>query len=167
MRFVIVALTIGLAFGATTAFAYGSFDGCKSCHQNFKGPGQAIHDLHNTFITNCRYCHKSIGDTPLTNSSGLDAAHSCNGCHVQKGTVGRHRASGSSNCSPCHDGVVADGVENVAPFYYGTAATSLTDPCADNIDNDGDLLTDGLDGDCTQTPVEDASWTILKQIYGN
>ena len=169
MRLVQVSIIVGLvlAFGSTAALAFGSFSGCETCHTTFGGFGTATHDLHVDFVNACTYCHTSVGDTPSTGSSGMDPENSCSGCHVLNGTVGHHRITEASDCSPCHDGVVADGSEADLPPYYGTAATSLQWSCFDGIDNDGDNLYDGGDNDCDSVPTLDRSWSVIKKVYGD
>jgi hypothetical protein len=70
------------------------------------------------------------------------------------------------NCtSICHMDDDPPVAENVAPPLYGTASTDLTDPCQDNLDNDGDLDTDQDDSNCTGTAVDGFSWAALKSLF--
>jgi hypothetical protein len=157
-----------LMIGAGTAWAWGDSGNCLGCHQDFGGFGAPTHDLHNTFVNDCLYCHTSVGDTPRTSSSGLDANNGCSGCHTGGGTAQHHQTTGADGCG-CHNNTTSwpRNTEDFEPPYYDTAATTLRFSCFDGIDNDGDDLYDAGDDDCAGVPVEDRSWTAIKQIYGD
>ena len=168
MKHVRVALIAAfvLALAAPAAWGWPSVgDGCLGCHTNFKGPGNLTHDLHvNGIVNGCTYCHTSVGDTPDTGSSGSDPNNACSGCHTSGGTAEHHITTAAHTCG-CHAGDLR-GLESDEPPYFGTAATSLTDACADAIDNDGDGLYDSKDSDCPAVPINGPSWTLIKAIYG-
>lgn len=169
MKFLRLAMlaAVVVALGAGTALANPSSSSCLGCHSGFVDRGD-LHDAHTAFINSCTYCHVSVGDTPPTGSSGQDENNGCSGCHSAGGTSQHHITTAASGCG-CHadPGDWPRGLESDTPPYYGTAATSLTDPCDDNLDNDGDDLYDAADGDCTQTPVRDSSWSVIKEAYGS
>jgi len=126
--------------------------------------------------TACDLCHTS-GDNrnPYTGSSNGTANNpgvGCTGCHGRDygGSVGNsgvglrahHAANGVGICAGCHTSDPAPLDESVKPTYYGTADTRADDPCNSapdylenwsigdtmGLDNDGDNLYDGNDGDC-------------------
>jgi hypothetical protein len=133
---------------------------CATCHSGFLGgPGHTLHDLHTGFVNGCLVCHGSIGDDPQTTK--------CAQCHVGPGLRLHHvNAPTAPNCTAtCHTSDPTPFGENVAPPLYGTASTSLTDPCSDSLDNDGDLKVDGDDPNCTGTAVDGFSWTAFKSLF--
>jgi hypothetical protein len=157
-----------VAFGASGAWAWGDTGNCLDCHQDFGGFGEATHDLHNTFVEDCGYCHVVNGDTPLTGESRNDANNSCSGCHTGGGTAQHHVTTGADGCG-CHNNTSnwPRGTEDFEPPYYdNAAATTLRFSCFDNIDNDGDDLYDADDSDCDGVPTENRSWTVIKDYYG-
>lgn len=164
LRLGLVALFL-IAMSAGAAWAWGNASNCVSCHTTLTAGG-ALHTAHNTFITECGYCHGDSGVTPvLTNESALDPDNSCTGCHTLGGLYAKH--GGADACSPCHSGnPPAPGLESDVPPYYGTVATSITNPCDDNLDNDGDGLVDTDDSDCPEVDVEWKSWSLIKETYG-
>jgi len=165
MRFLVIGLSTVLLVvsGAGAAWANGSTSECLGCHPGFSGFG-ATHTLHTGIVSECDYCHTVTGDTPLTGSSRIDPENSCSGCHTKDGTAAHHITTAASGCG-CH--AAGDpGAESDVPPYYGTAATALTDPCDDSLDNDGDNVYDGDDTDCGQTPIGDRSWSVIKEVYG-
>ena len=164
----VLMVILVLSVGAPAAMAFQSFNDCSGCHQNFKGPGEVTHDLHNTFINSCLYCHRSVGDTPDTYRSGMDPSNGCSGCHTGGGTAQHHVTTGASGCG-CHSdtGQWPRNTEDFEPPYFDTAATSLRFSCFDGIDNDGDNLYDGNDADCAGVPADDRSWTVIKEYYGS
>ncbi len=136
-----------------------------------------------TITTNCNLCHTGSGrDNPFTMWATGDADNGlgCAGCHGRDygetigadyrgfpiaglpkasayGLRNRHNGAGITECVACH-GTVPVQAENVAPPYYGRADVlgGAGDPCADNLDNDGDGFRDGEDSDCAapnQPPV--------------
>lgn len=153
-----------VTLGPQESVAYPSTADCVGCHSGFPGFGPS-HAAHTAIVASCTYCHTVTGDVPATNSSGLDPENSCSGCHTKGGTAAHHVVTAASTCG-CHSGDPA-GMENTAPPYFGTAATALTDPCADGIDNDGDNVYDTDDSDCPGTPVQDRAWSVIKEAYGS
>lgn len=72
------------------------------------------------------------------------------------GLIQRHINSGETECSDCHffnESQIHP--ENVSPPYYGRSDVNVNDPCADNLDNDGDGLYDSADPDCLVECTED------------
>jgi hypothetical protein len=160
-----------VAFGVSAAWAWGDSAECLGCHQDFGGPNETSHDLHNTFVESCGYCHTTLGpfDTPSTSSSALDPENSCSGCHTGGGTAERHIATTDETCG-CHGDMESwpRGTEAFLPPYYDKPAiTTLRFSCFDGIDNDGDLFLDGGDDDCIGVPTEIRSWTVIKDYYGS
>ena len=167
----------GLLFVASSSIAYNEYSGslCETCHGGFVGRG-SLHDVHTNITNNCGMCHPSNpGSKPVNTSSASDGtAFSCLGCHGTDygSTIGqqaaglrvRHVNAGQS-CSPCHDGDPSPVLpENIEPVHYGRGDVSLTDACADNLDNDGDGVKDNNDTDCT-TPVKVTTWGKIKSLY--
>lgn len=167
LKFGLIALSL-VALGAGTAWGYPSAGNCTGCHTEFGGIGAATHELHNTFVNGCTYCHTSIGDTPQTSSSGSDPNNGCSGCHSGGGTAQHHITTGASGCN-CHSSTTSwpRGTESTEGPYYDTAATSLRFACFDGLDNDGDNIYDGNDPDCIGVPNDERSWSVIKQIYGD
>jgi hypothetical protein len=60
-----------------------------------------------------------------------------------------HNSAGITECIGCHGDMEPFG-EDVSPIYYSDPVSGplVTDPCADNLDNDGDDLYDAADPDC-------------------
>ena len=162
---------------------------CYSCHNGFfeRGPlHDGFHQGTSDMTNACRVCHTNTGDIPKTNSSGLDASHSCNGCHSGPGLRLHHAAAGAPAdsdglvCSDCHDSDPAPPYsEATLPAYYSRIDVNVKKTCtvasADGgedwdgdgkgLDNDGDLAYEASDQDCTSTPVEPISWGAVKAIY--
>jgi len=163
--------------------AYDTYTGtyCAVCHPGFHNKG-ALHDLHVTALTNnCNLCHPSgAGSKPVsTHSAGDATAYSCAGCHGRDygGTVGvkaaglrRHHANLNppvTRCADCHTSDPVDlAFENVFPPHYGRSDVKLTSSCNDNLDNDGDMLYDNSDPDCS-VPVDKSTWGSVKALYKN
>jgi hypothetical protein len=177
----ISVVLIAVAFCAVQALAYSDTGGCRSCHPNFQGgPGNATHDLHvgATQMTNtCTLCHSSLFNAPVDINNSTDGV-SCVGCHIPEGLWEHHQAAGASGCS-CHQNWPTPSPESTFPPYYGSANvaisnTCLTDPAlggedydgdGQGLDNDGDLLYDAADDDCTALPVTKTNWSLLKALY--
>ena len=155
--------TLLIALGAGAAWAWGDAGECVTCHTSMTIGGE-LHTAHNTFITDCGWCHTTDGDPAVsTNSSDNDPENSCTGCHNLGGLYPIHTVE---NCG-CHGlDPPAPINESDLPPYYNTAATSLTNPCNDNLDNDGDGLVDRDDTDCPSVDVEWKSWSSIKEAYG-
>jgi len=162
---------------SSSGYAYNEYSGsqCETCHGNFGGFGEALHDQHLTFTSNCGMCHPgSPGSTPVNTSTASDGtAFSCAGCHGRdySGTVEAaglrvfHLDQRGVSCAPCHNGDPSPPMaENVLPPHYTRGDVSLTDSCADNLDNDGDGPRDGSDSDCA-SPVEESTWGAIKALY--
>jgi hypothetical protein len=149
-----------MVIGATDTFAYGTFGGgCNDCHNNvdqFKGPGEPLHDLHQDVLSSCSstLCHSSDF------SVSLNAGTGCVGCHGRLEDAGNdfgsdglgaglrqwHENNNEASCGGCHGdnaGYTPVG-EHVFPPFYIAAGLS---PYTDSLDNDGDLLYDGADPD--------------------
>lgn len=172
----------------------GSGSGCVSCHTGFVNGTGPLHLQHRTLFgaTTCNLCHPSGGGTTpvLTYTSGAGGGYGCAGCHGQDygetspnsgqpkatayGLRLLHVAQGVANCgtSSCH----APGSlghpnpfptpygEDVAPPYFDSLFSDLTDPCASSqedipfdldsvgLDNDGDGVADYSDSDCPAPP---------------
>jgi hypothetical protein len=154
-----------MVIGATNTFAYGTYSGCESCHPEFVGgvtnPEATLHAAHLARDNDCGNCH-GAGDTwPVSLVDGTG----CVGCHGRFDDAGfdpiseglgagvrqHHFNAGQAVCVICHS---IDGDPGIytpvgesngsTPFYL----LSELDPCADGLDNDGDLLDDGDDPDC-------------------
>ncbi len=157
-----------MVIGATDTFAYSTFGGgCDTCHNTgdeFKGPGKLLHDLHNTFVSSCTRCHNSVGDNPVTSLTADTPDRGCVGCHGRFEDAGNdsiseglgaglrqyHENKGES-CGGCHSDNVPGGDytpvgEAVFPPFYPEEGFL---PCTDGLDNDGNLLADGKDPDCS------------------
>ena len=156
---------------APPAVAYETYlDGgtnCSECHPTFQSFG-SLHGLHLGFTSECNLCHITTpGATPVPTHEDPPANGfvGCVGCHGRDPGTGsgvdwaaglrlHHTNDGAppdetgQTCLDCHDTDPLPQPEDVVPLYYGTADTTQTDPCADNLDNDGDLLYDGDDPDC-------------------
>jgi len=168
-----------VALVASPGLAYNRAGDCDGCHQNFKGPGEALHDMHvgaSQMTNNCDLCHTNVGDDPRINSSA--AGVSCVGCHIPEGLWQRHQASGQS-CAPCHTNWSTPEIEPTAPPYYGRGDVALTSPClidktmggedysgdGKGLDNDGNTFYDALDPECILLPVEETTWGRVKSLY--
>jgi hypothetical protein len=172
------------AYRATTA----NTPSCYSCHSGFYNRG-SLHSRHvgSTKMTNtCTLCHTSTGDIPKTYSSGTDAGHACNGCHLGPGLRLHHAAAGvpaDANglvCADCHDSDPSPPTpESTTPPYYWRDDVNLTYPCVvataeggedysgdgKGLDNDGDLLYDQSDPDCNPLPTRIRTWGYVKSVY--
>lgn len=175
--FAVTFVTLGfLLLGAESGLTYDEYSGsqCETCHSSFVDRG-ALHDTHVGFTGNCRMCHPgSPGSKPVSTSTASDATtFSCLGCHgrdygpagLQAAGLRTHHANnGVTGCSVCHGSDPTPVPEDSLPPHYGRSDVSLTDPCADMLDNDGDNLYDAGDSDCT-TPVEPSTWGRIKALY--
>ncbi len=161
----------------------GAGNGCVQCHTGFQGGNQSgpLHFAHffELGVTECNVCHPSgPGSKPVeTYWSGPGGGLGCVGCHGRDygetspnsglpkatgyGLRQHHANNGVFNCQGCHSAgslghpnplpVILD--ENVQPPYYGTAVTSLVNPCfspQEDMATDADLL--GLDNDGDGAP---------------
>lgn len=152
-------------------------------------PSGSKHEMHRASTsrnTDCNLCH-TAGDqrNPYTGSSdgtATNAGLGCTGCHNNFGLRRHHALNGVAECAECHDADGPPPAENVKPPYYGTVDTRAANPCNPaassntnenwsigdflGLDNDGDNLYDGQDGDCAAaapTPGE-AAGTAQGQI---
>ena len=79
---------------STSVFSYPTYDGCKTCHGDFKGDdyvskkdgsawGMHLMDGHESFIPECDACHKSgpRGVVFLNLSLDSNLSMGCVGCH--------------------------------------------------------------------------------------
>ncbi len=134
----------------------------------------------------CTLCHVQVGDVPQTNTSGAAGGLGCMGCHGQPkvgggysgaGLRAHHAQAGAPAdqegfvCADCHSDP-APRQEIVTPPYYFRADVIQKNPCATlqedfwnrttglpdgkGLDNDGDLVVEGNDADCSLTPCTDA-----------
>jgi hypothetical protein len=160
-----------MVVGPTDTFAYGTFGGgCKDCHNTgdeFDGPGEPLHDLHNTFASSCFRCHNSTGDNPVTSlTADTPLDRGCVGCHGRSEDAGNdglgaglrqhHYNSGQTVCAGCHtdanpSNYTPVGEDVFPPFYIDEDLL----PCEDTLDNDGDNTYDEADSDCIQI-IEDS-----------
>ncbi len=145
--FILLALTLW----APNVGAFSSTSDCVGCHPIWAGGGGAGHTGHNGLglPQGCNSCHVSVPATPPTAN--------CAQCHVAVGLANHHvNAGAATNCTGCHPGTPAP--ENTPVPGYATI-TAVLDPCDGteerfasttiSLDNDGDLLYDGDDPDCT------------------
>jgi hypothetical protein len=164
-------LLVCIAIGLINAAAYEHYEGspsCSSCHPEFLYGIDTLHDLHVSEMTApCMVCHTLTGDNPLVAN--------CAGCHVGPGLRLHHKNAGvpadanGKTCSAagCHPNDPTPNPENIAPPYYIGADVTVKNPCQAQpappgedfdgdlvgLDNDGDLLYDTQDSDCTVTPT--------------
>ncbi len=177
--FTAIAVLSAVVYFAAGASAYETFEStggggdCLACHSSFKGFG-ALHGQHTDMISSCTVCHVNVGDNPKI-TLDPDVDRGCVGCHGRiedggndwgsdgfgAGLRQRHENTGNANCGGCHSDEDSSSYtpvgEDVVPLFYGTVAQ--LDPCTDTLDNDGDLLVDANDPDCTPDnlpPVADA-----------
>ena len=178
----IVLFAVAMLLVSSSGFAYDDYSGseCKNCHDTFGGFGEALHDLHLTFINGtCGMCHPTNpGSKPVNTSSANDAtAFSCLGCHGRDYGGGDgmqaaglrvfHASKGVTVCAVCHSSDPSPALgENILPPHYGRSDVTLTTACLDNLDNDGDGVRDGSDPDC-QVPAETSTWGRVKALYRN
>jgi hypothetical protein len=157
--FLICICTVLVAGWSVGALAYETYkEGCNSCHYEFGGPGQTLHDLHQPLVNNnCSRCHINPGDTPITGLSFFED-QGCAGCHgriedagndslpggIGAGLRQHHTNSGAASCTGCHtDSDPANYTpvgEDVFPPFYPELELN---PYSDHLDNNGDLLYDG------------------------
>jgi hypothetical protein len=165
--FAILGISLLLVPGAGAYNRYNQGgSGCIQCHGEFDAGDPSLHSVHQAVVT-CNNCHTDFGDDPQTHSSSNfpdPDGYSCNGCHYLEGIVTYHTSQIGAGCA-CHGGIDPPNPENVAPFYYEGDRSSLTDPCADNLDNDGDGMSDIMDPDCAVANWEH-SWTTVKSVFG-
>jgi hypothetical protein len=162
---------------------------CYSCHSGFYNRGALHNSLHvgSTKMTNaCTLCHTATGDIPKTNSSGMDASHACNGCHIGPGLRQHHAAAGAPAdssglfCADCHDSdPTPPYAESTVPPYYMMGECNVKNPClvtpasggedlsgdGKGLDNDGDLSYDQNDSDCGPVPVVTQTWGFIKSRF--
>jgi hypothetical protein len=170
-------------FGGTLAYeSYRQSGGsCAECHLGFLHEGP-LHERHVNMTHNCLLCHNVEGDVPKTFTSGDPEGEGCRGCHgVDNGSehgwgiglVVHHVNAGAPpdqsgrTCFNCH-GDALPGHESETPVYYLRGDVNVKDPCSAmlpdgedyngdgrGLDNDGDLVYDMNDSDCTSAGVED------------
>ncbi|MHC4908638.1 MAG: dockerin type I domain-containing protein [Planctomycetota bacterium] len=165
---------------------HGDFDGPVSPKGTIF-PGDDKHQMHRSSSwmgADCQLCHTSVGDNPFIGMSAGTAANpgvGCTGCHGRDygGTLGNsgvglrrhHLEAGVTECQQCHPNDPDPLPENIAPIYYGTSDTNVDDACNGGpdflenwsigdtvgLDNDGDLLYDADDPDCSGTCTGDVN----------
>jgi hypothetical protein len=138
---------------------------CNLCHTSGDGRDPFIGSSDGTADNpglGCVGCHGRLedeGNDSVSNGLGaglrqhhFNAGIFCGGCHSD---------SDPANYKPAG--------EDVLPPYYGTADTAVDDPCNSSgfenwtsgdfwgLDNDGDLLYDGDDPDCTESVCGDGT----------
>jgi len=129
----------------------------------------AMHRAATNMNTDCNLCHRADdGRNPYIGSSdgtALNPGIGCTGCHAAAGLRLHHVSSGTTVCLDCHSTDPPPAPENVKPVYYGTADTNAANPCNptatvgvnenwttngfEGSDNDGDLIYDMADPDCS------------------
>jgi len=142
--------------------------------------GTDLMDKHGDWVT-CAGCHQSdfSADVLLNQSNDATFSKSCVGCHgrdedvtgncvgndspVECGSGAGLRLShntkvAEANCSVCHTGDATPVGEDVKPYNYTQAGSTITDSCdadgsesqvgATGLDNDGDGQRDAGDSDC-------------------
>ena len=170
-----ITALVAFSMWTSNAVAYEDFQGgCSSCHGN----PHDLHRGADKITANCVLCHTggSYGASQLTLWSGYNGGngYGCAGCHGRYygETIGAdysgfataalpkastwglrrvHDEAGITECFDCH-GDQEPYPENVQPPYYADpdSGSNVTDPCTDNLDNDGDGVYDELDPDCAQ-----------------
>ena len=137
---------------------------CSSCHTIFSGgPSSNGHTAHLKIGLPqfCNTCHVDIGDDPPTSK--------CTICHFKLGLIKHHdyvaeqtflSTRDTGICWMCHDEMITPDPEDTIPPGYEAICIPL-DPCdgseellsngsyTTSLDNDGDLLVDSADPDCT------------------
>ena len=144
--------------------------------------GTDLMTRHAEWVPDCNACHQSgnFSDVLLNQSADSTFSQSCVGCHgrdedVTGNCVGddspvecgsgaglrqTHEAVSQGACSGCHSGDATPVGENVNPYNYSLAGSTIKDSCdADGsesqvgttgLDNDGDGERDASDSDCGQ-----------------
>ena len=142
----------------------GALDNCSQsqCHPGFDTVGGPTHQLHTAITNDCTLCHTDFpGNIPVYTmpAPAGDNLEGCRGCHGVDNNTGDgipnfnfddqwavglrafHEnpfgADQAGACSFCHSTDVAPLPENTVPLYYGLFLGNVTDPCADNLNNDG------------------------------
>lgn len=155
---------------------------CAECHPGFLDEGPQ-HQRHLNMTDECSLCHSTGGDVPKTFTSGDPEGQGCRGCHGVDngmefgwgaGLVAFHINAGvppdnsGRICTDCHGDDPPPGPESGVPVYYLRADVNVKDPCSaalpdgedydsngTGLDNDGDLVYDMSDSDCSSSGVED------------
>lgn len=163
----LILLSSVLMLCVSPSFAYEDYNGCQTCHGNFRGatstkgtvfPNNNNHDMHRNaanMATACNLCHIGSSRLPVNIGSSTGTANNpgigCTGCHVAAGLQLHHLNNGVMECLDCHDPLLA-APETTKPPYYGTADTKARNPGNDvlvaNTNENwsvGDFL--GLDND--------------------
>jgi hypothetical protein len=170
---VALATWVPNAFGYTTYRDEGATN-CSACHPGFIGgpPSGTLHGAHTAYITGCTPCHQTIGSIPVeTGNSNNDQGPGCTGCHQADGLQEHHTNAGAPadgsglTCANCHPNRTPL-PENDAPPYYGTAITSIVDPCSSQPPPGEDASGDnfGLDNQLTETVMMACSATVRKPV---
>jgi hypothetical protein len=181
-KYVSWATVVLLAVWGTNVTAFETYeDGCVQCHpfDEIGFVGVTPHDLHTETVTNdCFVCHATIADNPSVVLSGPNNERGCVGCHgrvedmgsdgisagLGAGLIQHHTNAGIGSCGNCHTNADPQTYtpvgEDVLPPFYVDGVAQVNDPCADFLDNDGDLLYDEQDPDCATgegAPTADAN----------
>jgi hypothetical protein len=155
---------------------------CAECHPGFLEEGPQ-HQRHLNMTSECALCHRTGGDVPKTFTSGDPEGQGCRGCHGVDngmefgwgaGLVAFHINAGAPPdesgriCTDCHGDGPPPGPESGVPVYYLRGDVNVKDPCSamlpdgedysgdgHGLDNDGDLVYDMSDSDCSSSGVED------------
>ncbi|MGC3957108.1 MAG: hypothetical protein QM813_03820 [Verrucomicrobiota bacterium] len=139
----LAAILVLILFNLQTCPAYTHYDGCLTCHGDFRGPTSTKgtvfpsnnnHEMHRASTsmgTACNLCHIGSSRTPVIIGASTGTANNpglgCVGCHVSAGLREHHQASGVTECYDCHTPETPP-AENVKPPYYGTADTKVKNP---------------------------------------
>lgn len=132
-----------LWFGRQQSYAYTNYDGCFTCHGDFRGPtttkgtvfpSNNNHEMHRASTsmgTACNLCHIGSSRLPVIIGASTGTANNpglgCSGCHVGAGLREHHFANGVIECYDCHT-PETPAAETVKPPYYGTADTKVKNP---------------------------------------
>jgi hypothetical protein len=154
------SLQDGTNWGASLMDAHVNWVGgeCLACHMT-EGPGAVyLNDSgDNAFTKGCVGCHGR--DEDVTGNCTNEAGGLKTECGSGAGLRRMHDSEvGAGTCSSCHGGDGTPAGENVKPYNYTLAASSVKDACdADGsesrfgptgLDNDGDGQRDAQDSDC-------------------
>lgn len=140
---ILSCLAAALALTVSTALGFEDYDGCKSCHGDFRGstspkgttfPSNNNHEMHRSssaMASACSLCHSSGGRIPTfigsSSGTGNNPGLGCTGCHVGSGLRAHHLVAGITGCLACHE-AESSPAESVKPPYYGTADTKVKNP---------------------------------------
>lgn len=169
-------------YGGGCDTCHGSFaSGSYESNHDGASWGTNLMTKHGQWVPNCQACHQTdtSADVLLNQSADSTFSKSCVGCHgrdedVTGNCVGddspvecgsgaglrkvHETMVAAGTCSGCHTGDAMPVGENVKPYNYSLAASTIMDSCdADGsesqvgptgLDNDGDGQRDADDSDC-------------------